>query len=120
MRISLVVLSIIIALVKADSSFSIPEVEKVVEGTKIVQNIGDYLEKTQKAFGIFDSQDKNATQDSKDNKSGLTVNKPSFFGYVTQIGTIASTISSGIDLFGKVASFLGFKYFVKKSSSSSS
>jgi hypothetical protein len=55
MRISLLALSIIIALVKADSSYTRPEEEKDVEGTKFLQNIGDFLEKTQKTFILFDS-----------------------------------------------------------------
>jgi hypothetical protein len=66
MKIYLLAFSVIISSVIADNPISIPELDKFIEGTKLIGSIPEYLNKTREAFKMFDNLNQSGTAESKD------------------------------------------------------
>jgi hypothetical protein len=66
MKIYLLAFSVIISSVIADNPISIPELDKFIEGTKLIGSIPEYLNKTKEAFKMFDNLSQSDTAESKE------------------------------------------------------
>lgn len=66
MKIYLLAFSVIISSVIADNPISIPELDKFIEGTKLIGSIPEYLNKTREAFKMFDNLSQSDTAESKE------------------------------------------------------
>lgn len=66
MKIYLLAFSVIISSVIANNPISIPELDKFIEGTKLIGSIPEYLNKTREAFKMFDNLKQSDTAESKE------------------------------------------------------
>jgi len=66
MKIYLLAFSVIISSVIANNPISIPELDKFIEGTKLIGSIPEYLNKTKEAFKMFDNLSQSDTAESKE------------------------------------------------------
>ena len=49
------ILSLCLALIKAEESIGIPELDNIIRGSKLIGSIPEYINKTNDAFSIFES-----------------------------------------------------------------